>query len=52
MNFKKILGVMGIVIAVSLLVLVGFQFISWFHFWIAIALLAVFAYLVLPRISD
>jgi len=52
MNFKKILGLLGIIIAVALLVLVGFRFISWFHFWIAIALLAAFAYLVLPRIEN
>ena len=51
MNFKKILGLIGVIIAIALLILAGFQFISWIHFWIAIALLAAFAYLVLPRIE-
>lgn len=51
MSFKKFLGVIGIVIAVALLVLVGFRFISWVHFWIVLALLAFFAYVVLPQIK-
>lgn len=51
MNFKKIIGLFGIVIAVSLLVLAGLRFISWLHFWVGMALIAAFAYLVLPRIE-
>jgi len=52
MNFKKIIGFCGILIAVALLAFAGLRFISWLHFWAGMILLGAFAYFVLPRIES
>ncbi len=52
MQFKKLLGLIGVICCVLLLVLVGVQFITWRVFWFFIILLAGFAYFVLPRMKD
>jgi len=52
MNLKKILGLIGVIICVTLLVLVGVRFITWRLFWFAIILMAGFAYFVLPKMKD
>jgi len=51
MNLAKILSLIGVIACVLLLVLVGIRFITWSTFWIAIAILAGFAYLILPRMK-
>lgn len=51
-SFKKILGAVGVVICLLLLVLVGVGVISWSLFWMAIILLAGFAYILLPMMED
>ena len=48
----KVLGLIGIVFCVLLLVLVGIVVISWRLFWIAIILIAGFAYFILPKIKN
>lgn len=52
MNIKKVLGLVGVVICVSLLILVGIRIISWSLFWMILIAVAGFAYFVLPRMSD
>lgn len=52
MNLKKILGLIGVIACVLLLVLVGFQVITWRLFWMLIILIAGFAYFVLPRMRE
>ena len=52
MNKKKILGLAGIIICVLLLALVAFRIITWGLFWIAIILMAGFAYFVLPKMEE
>lgn len=49
MMVKKILGVIGVLACIALLVAVGVRAISWMTFWISVAIIAAFAYLVLPR---
>ncbi len=52
MNFKKILGLAGVIICVLMLSLVAFRLITWTLFWIVIILMAGFAYFVLPKIEE
>ncbi len=52
MNLKKTLGLIGVIVCVLLLVLVGFQVITWRLFWMLIILIAGFAYFVLPRMRE
>lgn len=52
MNLKKALGLIGVVCAVSLLVLVGFRVITWQLFWLGTTLLAGFAWWVLPKLPE
>lgn len=52
LNLKKTLGLIGVIVCVLLLVLVGFQVITWRLFWMLIILIAGFAYFVLPRMRE
>jgi len=52
MNFKKVLGLVGVIACVLLLVLVGIRFITWRLFWVLIILIAGFAYFVLPKMNE
>jgi len=49
---KKALGLIGVVICVTLLVLVAMRQITWRLFWIAIIFIAGFAYFVLPKMEE
>jgi len=51
MNLKKSLGVTGIIAAVLLLFLVGTRAINWSTFWICTAVIAGFAWFVLPKMK-
>ena len=52
MILKKALGVVGIVLCVSLLLLVALNLITWRLFWMGIILLAGFAWFVLPNLFE
>jgi hypothetical protein len=49
---KKLAGIAGIVLCVFLLILVGISAITWRLFWVAIILVAGFAWFVLPKMSE
>jgi hypothetical protein len=49
---KKIVAVIGIVIAVTAMVLLGLQRINPLTFWVVIGLAAIIAFYIMPRIKE
>ncbi|MBW3018636.1 hypothetical protein KY329_00425 [Candidatus Woesearchaeota archaeon] len=49
MNLKKLSGLIAIIIIVAVSLLAVFRLVPWTYFWIIAAVIAAFAWWVLPR---